>query len=104
MERQEFANVWDALADSPQEAANMAMRSSLLIAIQQKVQGWNVAQAVAARRLGVTQPRLNDLLRSKIGRFSSDMLVALPGLRCGWRLRRCSGDGMGCGVHSQLVL
>ena len=69
MERQEFPNVWDALADSPEEAANMTMCSDRLIAIQQKVQTWYVTQAVAAQRLGVTQLRLNDLLRSKIGRF-----------------------------------
>lgn len=54
MERQEFANVWDALADNPKEAANMTMCSDRLIAIQQKVQTWYVTQTVAAQRLGVT--------------------------------------------------
>ena len=77
MEIQEFANVWDALTDSPEESANMTMSSSLLIAIQQKVLGWAVTQAVAAQRLGVTQPRLNDLLRSKIDKFSLNMLIVL---------------------------
>ena len=79
MEIQEFANVWHALTDTPEEAVNMTMRSNLLIAIQQKVLGWQVTQAVAAKRLGVTQPRLNDLLRSKIDRFSLDMLIVLAG-------------------------
>ena len=79
MERQEFANVWDALTDSPAEAANMIMRSDLMIAIQQRVRGWNISQADAAHRLGITQPRLNDLLRSKIDKFSLDMLVGLAG-------------------------
>ena len=41
------------------------------------VRGWKVTQAVAARRLGVTQPRLNDLLRGKIDRFSLDTLIDL---------------------------
>jgi len=77
MEQQEFANVWDALSDTPEEAANMTMRSDLMIAIQQKVRGWDLTQAEAARRLGVTQPRLNDLLRSKIDKFSLDTLIAL---------------------------
>lgn len=86
MEIQEFANVWDALTDTPEEAANMTMRSNLLIAIQQKVLGWQVTQAVAARRLGVTQPRLNDLLRSKIDKFSLDMLIVLAG-HAGMRVR-----------------
>ena len=80
MEQQEFANVWDALTDTPEEAANMTMRSNLMIAIQQKVGGWKVTQAEAARRLRVTQPRLNDLLRNKIDKFSLDMLIGLAGI------------------------
>ena len=77
MEHQEYANVWDALTDSPEESANMTMRSNLLIALQQKVKSWEATQAEAARRLGVTQPRLNDLLRSKIDKFSLDKLINL---------------------------
>ena len=80
MQQQEFANVWDALTDTPEEAANMTMRSNLMIAIQQKVGGWKVTQAEAARRLRVTQPRLNDLLRNKIDKFSLDMLIGLAGI------------------------
>ena len=86
MEHPEFANVWDALSDTPEEAANMTMRSDLMIAIQQKVRGWNLTQAEAARRLGVTQPRLNDFLRSKIDKFSLDTLIALAG-HAGIRVR-----------------
>lgn len=77
MERQSFENVWDALEDTPAEAANMSMRSALLIALEQKVRSWGVTQAEAARRLGVTQPRLNDLLRGRIANFSLDALVEL---------------------------
>lgn len=79
MERQSFENVWDALEDTPAAAANMTMRSSLLIAIEARVRGWQVTQAEAARRLGVTQPRLNDLLRGRIANFSLDALIALAG-------------------------
>ncbi|WMT79550.1 XRE family transcriptional regulator [Bradyrhizobium sp. Ash2021] len=77
MERQRFENVWDALEDTPAEAANMTMRSSLLIAIEQRVRSWNVTQTEAAQRLGITQPRLNDLLRGKITNFSLDTLINL---------------------------
>jgi predicted XRE-type DNA-binding protein len=77
MKHQEYANVWDSLTDSPEESANMTMRSNLLIALQQKVKSWEATQAEAARRLGVTQPRLNDLLRSKIDKFSLDKLINL---------------------------
>jgi predicted XRE-type DNA-binding protein len=48
MEMQQFANVWDALCVTPQEVANMTMRSNLLIAIQQKIVGCQVTQATAA--------------------------------------------------------
>jgi predicted XRE-type DNA-binding protein len=77
MERQSFDNVWDALADTPAEAASMTMRSDLLIAIDQRVRSWNMTQTEAARRLGITQPRLNDLLRGKIANFSLDALIDL---------------------------
>lgn len=77
MERQTFANVWDAIEDTPSEAANMTMRSDLLIALRVTVESWNLTQAEAARRLGVTQPRLNDLLRGRITNFSLDALINL---------------------------
>jgi predicted XRE-type DNA-binding protein len=72
-----FESVWDALEDTPTEAENMKLRSTLLIAISEAVAAWHVTQTEAARRLGVTQPRLNDLLRGRIGNFSLDALVAL---------------------------
>jgi len=77
MTEQEFANVWDALGDTPEEAANMTMRSHLMIAIQQQVKGWGLTQGEAARRLGLTQPRLSALLRNKIDKFGLDALVLI---------------------------
>ena len=75
MTKRDFANVWDALADTPQEAANLTMRAELLIAIGQAVSNWKGTQVSAAKRLGISQPRLNDLLRGKIDSFSLDALV-----------------------------
>jgi predicted XRE-type DNA-binding protein len=77
VERQIFDNVWDALEETPAEAARMTMRSNLLIAIDQRVRSWEITQAEAAHRLGVTQPRLNDLLRGKITKFSLDTLIEI---------------------------
>jgi predicted XRE-type DNA-binding protein len=74
---QVFASVWDALEDSPAEAANMRLRSELMIAVQEAVGEWGLTQAAAARRLDVTQPRLNDLLRGHISKFSLDALILL---------------------------
>lgn len=83
---QVFACVWDALEDSPAEAANMRLRSELMIAVKQAEAGWGLTQAEAARRLEVTQPRLNDLLRGCIGSFSLDALILLA-TRAGLRVR-----------------
>ena len=74
---QVFASVWEALEDSPAEAANMRLRSELMIAVQEAVSAWRLTQAEAARRLDVTQPRLNDLLRGRVSKFSLDSLIVL---------------------------
>jgi len=71
-----FANVWDALGDNP-AAATMTMRSNVMAALTDTVRAWNLTQAKAARRLGITQPRLNDLLRGRIDKFSLDTLLTL---------------------------
>jgi predicted XRE-type DNA-binding protein len=70
-----FASVWDAIEDTPAEAENMKLRAALMIGLEQhiKAQGWT--QAEAARRLGVTQPRVSDLMRGKIDLFAIDTLV-----------------------------
>jgi predicted XRE-type DNA-binding protein len=86
MKRQSFSNVWDALENSPAEAASMTMRSNLVIAIEQRVRSWKVTQTEAARRLGITQPRLNDLLRGRIMNFSLEALISLAG-QAGLRVR-----------------
>src|SRR5260370_40853660 len=62
-----FESVWDAIEPSSAEAAHMKMRSELMIAIQEAVAGWGLTQAEPATQLAVTQPRLNDLLRGRIG-------------------------------------
>jgi predicted XRE-type DNA-binding protein len=75
--RQTFANVWEAIEDSPEDAATMTMRSNVMMAITDQVRAWKTTQAQAARRLGITQPRLNDLLSGKINKFSLDALTTL---------------------------
>jgi predicted XRE-type DNA-binding protein len=77
MKVKSFANVWDALMDTPEEAAAMTMRSDLLITLTEHVKAWKLTQAAAAKRLDITQPRLNDLLRGRINNFSIDALISL---------------------------
>ena len=63
------------LADTPEEAANLTARGMLMIAIEQRIreEGWT--QTEAAARLHLTQPRVSDLLKGKINKFSLDALV-----------------------------
>lgn len=70
-----YASVWDAIADTPEQAANLRTRAELMQKITAivKESGWT--QAEAATRCGVTQPRMNDLLRGRVSRFSLDALV-----------------------------
>jgi len=79
MKRQTFTSVWDAIEDAAESAANMRVRAELMVEIERYVRGKELSQADAAKKLGVTQPRLNDLLRGKIDKFSLDALVNMLG-------------------------
>ena len=77
MKKQPFASVWDAIEPSRAQAANMKARAEMMIAIRKTVTAWRVTQAAAAKRLGLTQPRMNALLRGRINKFSLDALINL---------------------------
>ncbi len=77
MEVQTFEDVFDALAKTPAEAANMKARADLLSLPVGRIKSWDMTQEAAATKLGITRPRLNDLLRGKLGKFSLDALVNL---------------------------
>lgn len=70
-------NVFVDLGFDPAEAEVMKLRAEVMIRIEQlvKTKGWT--QAEAARRLGVTQPRISRLLKGKWEDFSLDMLLTL---------------------------
>lgn len=74
-ENETFASVWDAIADTPEEAANLRLRSELMDKIMVLIEAKNWTQLEAAKHCHVTQPRINDLLRGRISRFSLDALV-----------------------------
>ncbi len=86
-----YASVWDALADTPEEAANLRARAEIMQQIAAIVEenGWT--QVEAANHCGVTQPRMNDLLRGRVSRFSLDALVNIA-------------TAIGCRVHVELEI
>lgn len=88
-----YQSVWDAIESSGEAAANMKVRAELMIALQERVKHQTGTQADKAIRLGINQPRLNDLLRGRIGKFSLDALVNLAsraGLRVNLQVRRAA--------------
>jgi predicted XRE-type DNA-binding protein len=72
---EQFESVWDAIADTPEQAANLCARAELMRQITAYIQSKDWKQAEAARYAAVTQPRINDLMRGRISKFSLDALV-----------------------------
>lgn len=77
MTDQTFDSVWDAIEDTPAEAAHMRIRSQLMIALRDHIEQSGMSQVQAAKILGVTQPRVSDLMRGKIDLFAIDSLIAM---------------------------
>lgn len=75
MSTEQFASVWDAIEDTPEEAENMKLRSSLMVALKAHLARTGLSQSQAAKLFGVTQPRVSDLMRGKINLFGLDALV-----------------------------
>ncbi len=70
-----YDNVFDAIAGTPQEALNMKLRAEMINEIRRRIEQRGWTQQEAAEQLGITQPRVSDLLRGKLSRFSLDVLV-----------------------------
>ncbi len=75
MTTKRFDSVWDAIADTPQEAESLRLRADLLSRLKARIEAAGMTQTQAAGVFGVTQPRISDLMRGKISLFSLDTLV-----------------------------
>jgi predicted XRE-type DNA-binding protein len=73
--KKRFASVWDAIEDAPEKAANLKLRSSLMIALKKHLAGTGLSQTQIAKLFGVTQPRVSDLMLGKIDVIGLDALV-----------------------------
>ena len=85
------SNVFRDLGFGAEEAANLKLRAMLMIEIEKYIQEKRLTQKRAAERLGVTQPRISDLIRGKIELFSVDTLITMlthAGLKVDVRVRR----------------
>jgi predicted XRE-type DNA-binding protein len=75
MKKRRFESVWNAIEGDARDAANLRARSELMIALQERLRANKLTQAQAAKLLGVTQPRVSDLMRGKIDLFSLETLI-----------------------------
>lgn len=69
-----FSSVWNAIEDTPQQAACIRVRSELMMNLTEVIREKGMTQGDAAALFGVTQPRVSDLMRGKINLFSLDTL------------------------------
>jgi predicted XRE-type DNA-binding protein len=84
-------NVFADIGFGPEEAENLLLRAQLMSRISDMARG--VSQREAARKFGVSQPRLNDLMRGKIDKFSLDALVnmlAHAGMRVELKVKKAA--------------
>ena len=89
-------NIFRDLGFSPGEAENLKLRADLMLRLEQVIRDRGLTQTQAAKLFGVTQPRVSDLVRGKIGLFSIDALVNMlerAGIRVKLRLAVSGGPG-----------
>ena len=78
--RRASSNIFRDLGFGPEEAENLRVRADLMIALSTLIEDQGLTQVQAAELLGVSQPRVSDLVRGKIERFSVDTLIAMLGM------------------------
>jgi len=77
--RRSSGNVFSDLGFDEHEAENLKIRADLMIELTSLIEAQGFTQSAAAELLGVTQPRVSDLMRGKIDRFSVDSLIEMLG-------------------------
>lgn len=86
---QSSGNIFLDLGFPPHEAAVMLLRAQLAEALRVWMEQSGLTQAQAAKRLGIAQPRVSEIVRGKVELLSLDYLVGLcakAGIAVGVRL------------------
>ena len=78
-------NIFEMLSDDPVDFNLKSLKAKLAIALVALIreQGWT--QSVAAERLQVTQPRMSNLFRGRLEKFSIDALLGML-IRSGYKV------------------
>lgn len=107
MEINSYRSVWDAIAESPEEAHNLKLRSQLMDAIEAYIERENITQNVAAERLGVPRSRVSELVNGRISKFTIDKLVKMAarvGLTTSIRVEEEAHVARSCSHHTNRIL
>lgn len=72
-----YPNAFEAVGFEPREAEHLRLRANLMLELEGLLAARGLTQTEAAKLLHVTQPRISDLMRGKIERFSIDTLVEM---------------------------
>jgi predicted XRE-type DNA-binding protein len=93
MKVETFDNVWDAIEPNLAKRENLKLRSVLMLEITRYIRREGLTQAQAAKLLGVTQPRISNLMHGKINSFGLDLLVRMAtaaGLRVSMSVKKAA--------------
>ncbi|MBL0710266.1 MAG: XRE family transcriptional regulator [Colwellia sp.] len=82
----EYSNIFDVVTENKAEASELQTRSDLMIAIREIINTKKWSQGDAAVKLGLTQPRVSDLVNGRIEKFSIDKLMTCL-YRVGFRFK-----------------
>ena len=86
-------SVFEDLGFNSAESVNLRLRSAMMNRLIAEIEKRKLTQAAAAKLMGITQPRVSDLMRGKLHLFSIDTLVALlsaMGLRVDFKIRKAA--------------
>lgn len=87
----EFTNIFEAITDDNAQASELQTRSDLMIAIRDIINARQWSQSQAAQHMGLTQPRVSDLVNGHLEKFSIDKLMTCL-YRIGFRFKPVFAD------------
>lgn len=73
--KEAYNNIWDVIEPNAKAAASLRIRADLMNVIIENIRARGYSQSNAAKILGITQPRVSNLMNGRIDLFSTDMLV-----------------------------
>lgn len=88
----EYSNIFDAITEDKAEASELQTRSDLMIVIRDIIKDKQWDQKQAAEAMGITQPRVSDLVNGRIEKFSIDKLMNCL-YKIGFRFQPKFSDG-----------